>query len=303
MFLLGSYLFDAVKAFRVAQWTFEHACRFVLFRLGGFELFHCRRPACEVEDLALDEFTQMERGRRFLGDEVKEIFERRLLVSHANVLVAMGEFGTNVVQRNRLIAVRGILQFDGERVQIEIFQAFGVLEDLLECGARLHFRRFLDVQCVDGHLACPIVRFGMDTRAVQDFDVRLALFHGFGVDLDEAGAVREHAFAHVVLDDEKGAILELKIVLFEVFDQVRGFACAESADELKNVTRVSEGDATIEIDTGLVRARDEAVFETLEELFAIDEILQRMETNEKNFLVVVEQLGEFEERILKATGL
>ena len=254
MLPLGSYLFHAVETLRLTQRTLEHARGFILFRLGGLELFECRRPACEVEDLALDEFTKMKRGRRFLGDEMKEILERRLLVSNANVLVAMGEFGTNVVQRNGLIAVRRILQFDGERVQIEIFQALGVLEDLLESRARLHFRRFLDVQGVDGHLARPIVRFGMDACAVQDFDVGLALLHRLGVDLDEAGAVREHAFAHVVFHDEKRAILQLEIVLFEVFDQVRGLACAEPADELKNVARVRERDATVEIDAGLVRA-------------------------------------------------
>ena len=97
----------------------------------------------------------------------------------------------------------------GERVQVEIAELVRVVKNLLERTCRVGVVCGLVVlERVDGHLARPLVRLGVDARAVQHFDVRLsAVAQRRRVDLDEAGAVDEDLGAHVAHGDELRAVL------------------------------------------------------------------------------------------------
>lgn len=64
------------------------------------------------------------------------------------------------------------LQLFSKGVQVEIFQALWILQDLLQRSGRVGVLcRLIVLQGVHGHLASPLVRLGVDTGSVQNLDV------------------------------------------------------------------------------------------------------------------------------------
>ena len=135
----------------------------------------------------------------------------------------MVQFGANVVQCDALIAESLPLQFVGKRIQIKILnnytkqitpiatntsrrdipsqnpstedtdlEPFGSFKDLFD-GARRIGVFIVVLEGIYSHLSSPLVSLRVDTRSIQNFDVRLGtVTQRVRVDPDETGAINEH---------------------------------------------------------------------------------------------------------------
>lgn len=103
------------------------------------------------------------------------------------------QFSANIIQRDALIPESLPFQFFRERVQIQVLQPLGGLQDLLQRPGRIGALVIVVFQGVHGHLPRPLVCLRMDPGPVQYLHVRLGtVTQTVGVYFDKTRTVDKH---------------------------------------------------------------------------------------------------------------
>lgn len=172
----------------------------------------------------------VERLGCFVQQHIEASLVRHRLELGSLISIARGHLGTNLIERYGLVAVACARQLGSERVQVEIFEPLGVLENLLDgrVGTVRRVRVLLvKVERIDGHLARPLVRFRVNARRVEYLGVIgvvlvrlrvvfvLVFVDLFGdaidVEFNETGAVDKHTTTERALGHERQSVVNHRI--------------------------------------------------------------------------------------------
>ena len=264
-------------------------------------LVFLRSGSRNADHSAHHHLADMERLWRLARQQVEGDLGRWRHVRFPQIAVPVVQLASNVVERDAFGAEILSLQFFGECVQVEIFELFWVLEDLLERTGWIAFAWIVVVlERIDGHLPRPFIGLRMHSGAVQHLDVRVAVVVAelTRVDFDEAGTVDEHDRTDAEDGDQLRATLQDWCLLFlDRAQQTGALSRTEAAHELHHKRDVRKENASVQVDAHLVHTIHELEVERVQQLFVGQVLLQRMVLEAENLFVRCAQLRELDQRI------